>query len=396
MKILFFPIITSGAALGTISRCLSIAEALRKRGHEACFLIGNPVVHLVDECGFEFYEGPIPEATGELHALRNLADVAVFLNLTKESHIRAAMKAESMAIERFKPDAIFSEFKLTAPITAAKAGIPLVSTACSPAHPKFISPLYEEELRKAHKSDNAHQSFNEIIEEEGLQTVNDISELFFMRSSCKITPTSPEIEPLLSDVENMHYVGYLLYDRWERAPLPEDLFDGIKASNLLFAYFGAGEIGPDRYMPVLENAFQGTEFHLLIAVGNHPDLPELPLSTDNVKYVRFIPGSSILEKCAGLIFHGGQNTAMASLIHGVPSLIIPGSDFERDFNARQLDRINTGIHMAVDDFNPDDVLQAMRKLQHDHYKEHTFRYGNALRSLKGPEKVADIILETAS
>jgi UDP:flavonoid glycosyltransferase YjiC (YdhE family) len=144
MRILFLPIITRGSAVGTITRCLSVAHHLRLFGHEVLFLTHGEGAKIVAESEFAFMEGAVPEPPGPLHPLCDLSDVAVFLNLTDEDYLRRSLATEQEAVERFKPDVLFSEFRLTAPITAAKTGLPLVSTACSPADPRFISPLFSE------------------------------------------------------------------------------------------------------------------------------------------------------------------------------------------------------------------------------------------------------------
>lgn len=392
MRILFFPLITRGAALGTISRCLAIAEVLREQGHFAFFVTGGPTSRYVAESKFEYQEGPVPDPPGPLHPIRNLADVALFLNLTNKDYVRRSFEAELTAIDHFQPDAIFSEFKLTASISAACSGLPLASTACSPAHPGFVSPLFP---KTGGIRDKAVAEFNCLLDEQGLSPVQDVAELFFMRSDLKIVPSSSELEPLLQDVENLYYVGYLLYDRWERAPLPPDLLKDAAAPLLVFAYFSVGEIGPDRYLQVLPKAFDHTEFHVVVAVGSHPQLPALPESTPNVKYIRFVPGSSILERSDALIFHGGQNTAMAALLHGVPSLIIPGSDFERNFNARSIARISAGIHMEADAFTSDQVLHATRRLLKGRYSQNAEVHGQYLKELGGPARAAELVLSAA-
>ncbi len=80
------------------------------------------------ESDFPFMEGTVPEPPGPLHALTDLSDVAVYLNLTDEDYLRRSLETEHKAVNSSKPDVLFSEFKLTAPITAAEAGLPLVST----------------------------------------------------------------------------------------------------------------------------------------------------------------------------------------------------------------------------------------------------------------------------
>ncbi|MBW2283841.1 MAG: hypothetical protein JRF65_04470 [Deltaproteobacteria bacterium] len=393
MRCLFLPLITRGAAIGTISRCLAIGQHLRDLGHEVFFLTNGEGARHVSESGFPFMEGIIPDPPGPYHPLYDLSDVAVFLNLTREDYLRHSLQAEHDAVERFRPDVLFSEFKLTAAITAARHGLPLVSTACSPADPRFVSPLCPQQRSLSHGE--AIVGFNRILDERGLEPIEDVAELFFSRSKVKVAPTIPDIEPLLADVPGLRYVGYLLYDRWELAPLPPAILKNAEGKKVVFAYFSAGEIGPDRYTRVLPAAFDGTEFHVVVAVGHHPDLPRLPDATANTLWVRFVPGRSILEAGRAVLFHGGQNTAMASLIHEAPGLIVPGSDFERDFNARGIAGIGAGIHMATEDFNPPNVLQATRELIGSSYRSAAERFGRKILKQGGAKRAAGLVVDAA-
>lgn len=393
MRILFLPIITRGSAVGTITRCLAVAHQLRLFGHEAFFLTHGEGAKHVAESNFPFMEGAVPEPSGPHRALHDLSDVAVFLNLTDEDYLRRSLETEQHAVERFRPDVLFSEFKLTAPITSAATGQPLVSTACSPADPRFISSLLSQ--KRAVNHDYAIAGFNRILEERCLAPVTDVAELFFMRSNVKVAPTIKEIEPLLADVPNLHYVVYLLYDRLELAPLPRGLIEKAHGKKLVFVYFGAGDIGPAQYSSVLPRSFGGTEFHAIVAVGNSPELPELPDPTNNVTWLRFVPGRSILRGSQALIFHGGQNTAMASLIHKVPSLVFPGTDFEREFNAKALAGIGVAINCALEDFTPERVIEKTRELLSPSYRLAAATYSCAILRGGGARHAADLVLRAA-
>jgi UDP:flavonoid glycosyltransferase YjiC (YdhE family) len=393
MRALFLPLITRGAAIGTITRCLSIADHLKLSGHESCFLTNGEGAKLVSEAGYPWMEGRIPDPPGRHRPLYDLSDVAVHLNLTKEDYIRSALQHEQQAIQEFRPDVLFSEFKLTAPITAAETGLPLVSTACSPADPRFKSPLFSGDKSVDHEE--AVSCFNRVLEARQMEPINDVAELFFTRSHVKIAPTIPQLEPLLSDVPNLHYVGYLLYDKMELAPLPPGLIEQIQDRATLFVYFSFGEIEPAKYIRVIPEAFDQSEFHAVVAVGDHPDVKELPESTANVTYVRFVPGRSMLQRCKALIFHGGQNTAMAALIHKLPSLIYPGKDFERDFNARSLANVGAAIHAAVENFSPEKTLELTRKLLSSSIHHTAETLSSEILSKGGPRHAADLVMKAA-
>ncbi len=375
--------------MGTITRCLSIADHLRRLGHECLFLTNGEGAKLVSEEGFPFVEGVLPDPPGKHHPVYDLSDVAVFLNLTREGFIRRSLETELRTVDRFTPDVLFSEFKLTAPITAAVTGVPLVSTACSPADPRFVSPLFPG--AKALNHADAVEGFNRVLDDHKLEAIENTAELFFSRSDVKVAPTVCEIEPLLEDVPDIHYTGYLLHDRRELAALPQGLLENAGSRAIVFVYFSTGEIEPDAYIHVIPQAFQDSEYHAIVAVGDHPDVPELPPSTSNTTWVRFVPGRSLMRHCRAVIFHGGQNTAVSSLIHKLPSLIFPGKDFERDFNARSLAQIGAGMHLSVDDFTPAKVLEATRRLQAPSFHAAVQTYSEKILRKGGPERAAEVV-----
>ena len=106
MRVLFLPLITHGVAMGTITRCLAVADPLRRLGHEAFFLTNGAGAKHVGEAGFEFVEGVIPAAPGPPVPLNDLSDVAVFLNLASEEYLHDALAHERDAVRRFRPDVL--------------------------------------------------------------------------------------------------------------------------------------------------------------------------------------------------------------------------------------------------------------------------------------------------
>ena len=282
------------------------------------------------------------------------------------------------------------EFKLTAAITAGATGLPLVSTACSPGDPSFVSPLFENAAR-VHRDIVA--GFNRILEERKQEEITDTAELFFGRSDVKVAPTIPELEPLLTDVPNLHYVGCLLNGRMEMAPLPDGLVESCSGKHIVFVYLGLGEIGQTSYTRVLPEAYENSEFHAIVAVGDDPGLAKLPKPRPNISWVRFVPGRSILQFSHAAIFHGGQNTAMACLIHKIPSLIFPGNDFERDFNARSLEGVGAAMRLSIEEFLPERLLAYTRRLMEPSFSMAAETFGRKILRQGGSGFAADLVMK---
>ena len=393
MKILFLPLITRGSALGSISRCLAMAEVLREQGHQTLFLTNSLSAAHVERFGFDYLVGAMPPPPGDFHPMHDLADVAVYLKLTEENYIRQALQREWEAVEQFDPDVMVSEFKLTAPITAGRAGLPLVSTACTPAMPGFVSRLYQGEPRLDHSE--ALEGFNRILNELGQEAIHSVAELFYGRSQVKLAPTSPELEPALGEVPNLCYVGYLLHHAMEHGDLPPELQAPARESRLVFTYLSTGELGPKIYTKVLPSAFEGTRFHVAVATGDHPDLPELPAPTANLSYHRFLPGMSMLEASRAYLSHGGQNSVVSAMLAGVPSLLFPGGDFERYFNSRQAAKLGAAKNLPIQEFAPEKLRQHLRDLLESSCAQEAAAAGERLRVLGGPRRAAEMVLQAA-
>jgi len=71
---------------------------------------------------------------------------------------------------------------------------------------------------------------------------------------------------------------------------------------------------------------------------------------ENVEFHPYLPADAILPFCDWTICHGGQNTIIQSLLHGVPLLVFPGPIFERRFNARKVQENGAGAMGELPDF----------------------------------------------
>jgi UDP:flavonoid glycosyltransferase YjiC (YdhE family) len=63
-----------------------------------------------------------------------------------------------------------------------------------------------------------------------------------------------------------------------------------------------------------------------------PDLGAGPRLPGNVRTVEWTALSRLLPTCAGLVHHGGTDTVLTALVHGVPQLVVPDAG-ERRHNA---------------------------------------------------------------
>jgi UDP:flavonoid glycosyltransferase YjiC (YdhE family) len=73
-----------------------------------------------------------------------------------------------------------------------------------------------------------------------------------------------------------------------------------------------------------------------------PDLPAGPPLPPNVRTVEWTGLSRLLPTCAAIVHHGGTETVLAGLVHGLPQLVVPDAG-ERRHNAGLLHRRGVGL-----------------------------------------------------
>jgi len=69
-----------------------------------------------------------------------------------------------------------------------------------------------------------------------------------------------------------------------------------------------------------------------------------------VSFYPYVPAGDLLPHCDWTICHGGQNTIIQSLSHGVPLLVFPGPIFERRYNAEKVTQAGVGYMGEKPDF----------------------------------------------
>jgi UDP:flavonoid glycosyltransferase YjiC (YdhE family) len=79
---------------------------------------------------------------------------------------------------------------------------------------------------------------------------------------------------------------------------------------------------PDTFRAILA-ALGGEALNLIITVGHSMDPAQFGPQPDHIKIERYIPQSLLLPHCDVLIFHGGYNSLLSALWHGLPMVIIP-------------------------------------------------------------------------
>jgi zeaxanthin glucosyltransferase len=118
------------------------------------------------------------------------------------------------------------------------------------------------------------------------------------------------------------------------------------------------------------------------------NLGELP---GNPIVVRYAPQLALLSRAALTIFHGGLNTALESLIHGVPMIAIPVAFDQPGVGARLL-WTGTGKAIPVHKLNSCRLRAAIAEvLGNGRYRAQAKALQRQIASIRGVERAVELV-----
>lgn len=92
--------------------------------------------------------------------------------------------------------------------------------------------------------------------------------------------------------------------------------------------------------------------------GDAASLGALP---GNVEVESYVPFAEVMPRCAALVSHGGYNSVLSALLHGVPALVLPlGADHH--FNAARCEELGAGLAADATSVGEEEVERLVRRL----------------------------------
>ena len=390
-RILFIPM-SWGRGMGPLMDCLAVAEELQSMGHETAFISRDRFAPITQAQNYPTYPIISPEAPKTLTPLFD-TDFPLFQGLGDEELVRQTLKDEQKAIKDFQPDIIFSWLQQTAFISSQVTGIPLASVARWTGHPDFTSDLLPG---KKFPISGCTPLFNKLLTENNLPEIDDIWELDFFRSDLKIVPGIQELEPGFSKKEHGYYVGYLSASGLKQEKLSDELTTWLNDKPIIFVYLSVKQFQPEKYIPILQEAFNNSEFKVLVAMGLEDIAPELPPSDNSMRFENFVPIDSILPHAKILMSAGTRGMSWQAALNGVAHICFPGTDPERDFVSQMVEKAKAGVKLTDDAFTPEALLQNARNIMNSNMQKEAAKLGERLQVLGGAQKAAELIIDHAS
>jgi MGT family glycosyltransferase len=156
---------------------------------------------------------------------------------------------------------------------------------------------------------------------------------------------------------------------------------------------------PGLYHAILEG-LRDQPGTVALTVGRERDPAALGRQPEHVHVERYIPQSLLLEHCDFVISHGGHNTVLAALDHGLPVVVIP-LFADQNSNAARCQELGVGRVIPVSQLTPDAIREAVSEvLENPKYRENAKRLSKLMHDMPGLEHgvqlLENLVLEQKS
>jgi UDP:flavonoid glycosyltransferase YjiC (YdhE family) len=165
------------------------------------------------------------------------------------------------------------------------------------------------------------------------------------------------------------------------AGLPEWL-DTLPAQPMVYATLGTTFNRSPATFQALVDAFSGEPANLIVTVGRWNDPSEFQPPAGNIKIARYIPQTLLLPYCDAIVFHGGYNSLLAALWHGLPMVVTPQQAGDQWPTARRCAQVGVGVVLEGTPPQPEAIRTAVKTvLEQPSYRARAQQFQREIQEL---------------
>jgi MGT family glycosyltransferase len=408
---------------------MSVARALRERGHEVAFYTGEAMRAATEREGFKLFRfrrvdesrwlrvhETESRARGRRESLR--ADYQAFREWFVETIPDQVADFEEI-IREWRPDVLVVDNSMWGPIVILREAVPIpVAAWClmgtvipGPEAPAWGFGFAPPRTRLARvrsslitaltnvAATGVRRRVNEFRAGHGLPPIDESVSAFAAKSSLYLVAGLPELDYNRRDLPpSVHYVGACVW----HPPTQPEAWASLDAIPMDLPWVHATE-GTSHYQkPFLLRAaaegLAGRPMHAILTTGRKRDPEQLGLSPvpPNIHLAQWVSHTELLPRCAAVVTTGGANTIISSLQAGTPLVVVP-TTWDKPDNARRVVEAGVGVRVSARKCTPERLREAVEHvLAEPSYRENAQRIAAAFAEAPGPTVAADLLEELAA
>lgn len=383
-------LVTTAAALGHFHPLAAVADALRASGADVRFVCSPAFCDRVVAsgfeavpCGIDWQSRDLSETWPDFRSVPRDERNAWINTVVWGSRLPTAMAPDlTRVVESWEPSLVLSgRAELAGPTVAESMGVPYATTSAGRVIGlgEFVSSTREgrDDLRRTLglEPDPRGESLYRHL------YMNFIPEMFLPRDDLAV-PARRDLRPLAFD------------DPLGAAP---EWLRRLDEGSVIYVTLGSilGEVRSDAFEVVVD-AVSELGRTVVVTTGHGGDPRAVARRFPGVRVARYIPQRFVLDRTALVVCHGGINTVLGALSHGVPLLVLPTEQSDQRWNAEQCTRHGVGLGVDMDAIDKESVRDAVTTiLGGPDFGRSAGACREEMRSLPARERAVDLLLQLA-
>ncbi len=398
---------------GHLNPLAALGRELQWRGHRVTCLQIPDVELKVRSEGLNFYPlgqstyqpGKLAETLKQLSKLSGLEALRYSVKFCQQLAAIICQDAPS-AIEAAGIEALLvDQLEPTGETIAESLGIPFVSVCCGQAihrqadvPPFFTSWSYQNtwwarlrNLAAYYLLDRSCQPILQVINQYRQKWKLPAYQYYY--SSCAAPLARISQQPAAFDFpctkpEYFHYTGPFRNSSPQTVSFP---FERLTGQPTIYASLGSIQNTKYEVFHDIASACLSLDVQLVIAHGGGMNVEAVQKLPGSPLVVEYAPQLEVLAKASLTITHGGLNTVLDSLSHGVPLVAIPIT-YEQPGTGARIRWTGTGEVVPLSHLDIPKLRTAIQRvLTEDSYLKNALRLKQAIAQAGGVKRAADII-----
>jgi UDP:flavonoid glycosyltransferase YjiC (YdhE family) len=417
-------LITVWPVPGHYNPCLALAHALRRNGHEVAFYTGARVQPLVESEGFTVYPFRRVKQDEIDAVLFDRQELPRWRRLLAERRRLAAWLVGTLAdqvedigevADSWRPDVVVCDISMWAPfvVLAESRGlrvaiyqfqlgcllpgrdVPPAGFGLGPAtHWKgrlaaaAVRPLLGFATR------DLRRGVDDVRRQHGLAPLTTTPTAHAGTMPLYLVTSAAGLDYERHDLPtSVHYVGACLWDRARSEAPPAWLSELGRDQPVVHVTEGTIHVRRPLLLSAAAAGLADLPMQVVMTTGSQREPSELGLGTlaSNIRLASWVPHSLLLPKTDVVVTTGGAGTVLASLMAGVPLLIVP-TEWDKPDGARRIVEAGAGLSVAPHRCTPRRIRAAVERLLGDaSFRRNAERLRDLLTATGGVARAARLI-----
>lgn len=410
---------------GHVNPNLSIAHALKARGHEVAFYTGESAASTIEGEGFRVFpfrrideaevarivtspEGivarPGPKKFRELYFQWVLGTIPAQMEDLEE--ILASWPADTIVTD----PAMWSPFLILHEKRRIPVAVFALIVACPLSGPDgpvwgYPMPRPRNKWQIAKKQmvrrligfyvRSFRSEANRLRGLHGLGPIGLSVTDFAGQMPLYLMPSSRELDRNRTDLPaSVHYVGPCLWSKPTDQTTPDWLLSLSPGDQAVYVTEGTVHLEP-RILKAAAQGLANLPMQVIMTTGRHRDIASLDLGprplAPNIRVEQFVPIADLLPRVRAVVTTGGPSTVMGGLSLGNPLVVVP-SDWDHPETAWRVQEAGAGIYLKPQECTPEKLRAAVEQvLREPSYQRNAQQLAAALQRGGGPARAAELI-----